>query len=94
VNPSFPIYIVSKGRWQSRLTSKALESMNIPYRIVIEKQEYDEYSKLISPEKILILPQEYLDSYDTCDDLGFTRSKGPGAARNFCWDHSIQEGHA
>jgi hypothetical protein len=94
VNPSFPIYIVSKGRWQSRLTSKALESMNVPYRIVIEKQEYDEYSKVINPEKILILPQEYLDNYDTCDELGATRSRGPGAARNFCWDHSIQEGHA
>jgi hypothetical protein len=36
----------------------------------------------------LILPQKYLDDYDTCDDLGETRSKGPGAARNYCIDHS------
>jgi len=34
-----------------------------------------------------------LDEYDTCDDLGFVRGKGPGAARNFAWQHSIDEGH-
>jgi len=93
MNPNFPIYIVSKGRWQSRLTSKALEGMNVPYSIVIEEQEYDQYAAVINPKKILILPKKYLEEYDTFDNLGFQRSKGPGAARNFCWDHSIENGH-
>ena len=37
INPKYPIYIVSKGRWESRLTSKILEKMNVPYKIVVEK---------------------------------------------------------
>ena len=91
-NPKYPIYIVSKTRWESRLTSKALEEMNVPYFIVVEEFQYQEYANVIDPAKILILPQKYLDEYDTCDDLGNTKSKGPGAARNFAWEHSISLG--
>jgi len=94
MNPNFPVYIVSKGRADSRLTSRALEFMKVPYSIVVEKQEYDEYTAVIDPSKILILPQKYLDEYDTFDTLGNTKSKGPGAARNFVWDHSIEAGFA
>jgi hypothetical protein len=89
MNPEYPIYIVSKGRWDTRLTSKALEKANIPYYIIIEKQEYQNYANVIDPKKILILPTEYQDKYDTCDDLGSSKSKGPGPARNFAWEHSI-----
>jgi len=87
----YPIYIVSKGRWNSRLTSKALEHMNVPYYIVVEANEFEEYANMIDSDKILILPQKYLDEYDTFDDI-LIGSKGPGAARNFCWDHSIENG--
>jgi hypothetical protein len=89
MNPEYPIYIVSKGRWDTRLTSKALEKANIPYYIIIEKQEYQDYANVIDPKKILILPTEYQDKYDTCDDLGSSKSKGPGPARNYAWEHSI-----
>lgn len=43
--PKYPIYVISKGRWESRLTAKSLEEINCPYRIVIEPQEFKEYSK-------------------------------------------------
>jgi hypothetical protein len=89
MNPDYPIYIVSKGRWESRLTSKALERMNVPYFIIIEEQEYDQYASVIDSQKILVLPRHYLENYDTFDNLGFIKSKGPGSARNFAWDHSI-----
>lgn len=92
MNPKYPIYIVSKSRWESRLTSKTLEKMKVFYYIVVEKSQYNDYASVISKDKILILPEKYLNDYDTCDDLGATRSKGPGAARNFCWDHSISLG--
>lgn len=94
MKPKFPIYIVSKGRWESRLTSKALESMNVPYYIVVEEQEYDNYAKVINKDKILILDKKYQKDYDTFDDLGMTKSVGPGAARNFVWEHSIANGHS
>jgi hypothetical protein len=92
MNPKYPVYIVSKGRWNNRHTSKALELMSVPYHIVVERQEYEKYASAIEPEKILILPPEYLESYDTCEKLGDSKSKGPGAARNFCWEHSIKNG--
>lgn len=92
MNPKHPIYIVSKKRADSRLTSKALERMNVPYYIVIEQSDFEDYSKVIDKSKILILPQKYIDDYDTCDDRGFEVGKGPGAARNFAWEHSISIG--
>ena len=86
------MYIVSKGRWETRYTSIALERLKIPYWIIVEDQEYDNYADVIHPDKILVLPQQYLDDYDTCDDLGDSKSKGPGSARNFAWQHAIDEG--
>ena len=92
MNPSYPVYIVSKGRWDTRHTSKALELMQVPYCIVVGQHEYDNYASVIDPDKVLVLPQKYLDEYDTCDELGDSKGKGPGAARNFVWDHSIKLG--
>lgn len=91
MNPKFPIYIVSKGRWDARLTSKALERMKVPYHIIIDEKEYKEYSNVIDKSKILIQPQKYYDDYDMFwkDDV---KTTGPGAARNFAWDHSIKNG--
>lgn len=81
MRPNYPVYIVSKGRWESRLTSKALEKMGVPYRIVIEPQEYDNYSAVINPEKILALP---------FSNLG----QGSIPARNWIWEHSIIDGYS
>ena len=93
MNPKYPIYIVSKGRWESRLTSKSLERMKVPYYIIVEEQEYEKYITTISKEKVLILPPEYQANYDVFnDDIGKGKGVGPGAARNFAWDHSIDLG--
>jgi len=94
VLPRWPIYIVSKGRADTRYTSRTLERMRVPYRVVIEAPEWDAYAAVIDPAKLLILDPAYQDAYDTCDDLGTTKSKGPGAARNFAWAHSLAAGHA
>jgi hypothetical protein len=79
VNTRYPIYIISKGRWELRLTSKSLEKMNIPYHIVVEPQEYDNYAAVIDPKKILTLP---------FSNLG----QGSIPARNWVWEHSIGQG--
>ena len=91
-NPQFPLYIPSKGRSESRLTSKALESMGVPYHIVIEEQEYEAYAEVIDPKKILILDKQYQDDYDTFDLDVKGKSKGSGPARNFIWDHAQKAG--
>lgn len=93
MNPQFPLYIVSKSRADTRLTSKSLEMMGVPYHIVVEEAQYQMYADVIDKSKILILDPKYQQNYDTCDDLGDIRSKGPGPARNFVWDHSIAAGY-
>ncbi len=90
--PRFPVYIISKGRWKRRPTSNVFESMGIPYYIVVEEQEYEKYSKVIKNGTVLILPQKYLDEYDTFWERAEDNKCGAGAARNFCWDHSIENG--
>ncbi len=75
----YPIYIISKGRAESRLTSKALDKMNTDYFIVIEEQEYDEYASVIDKSKILVLP---------FSNLG----QGSIPARNWVFENSIQRG--
>ena len=53
--------------------------MRVPYRIVIEPQEYNEYAGVINPAKILVLPFSNLGN-------------GSIPARNWVWEHSISEG--
>ena len=74
-NPKYPIYIISKGRSDTRHTSKTLERMNVPYFIVIEPQEYYDYECFIDKEKIKVLPFS-------------NHGKGSGPARNWCGDHA------
>jgi len=93
-SPRFPLYIVSKGRAETRHTARALEAIGVPYWIVVEQQERDVYAAVIEPSRVLVLDPAYQERYDTCDDLGTTKSKGPGPARNFVWDHAIASGAA
>jgi len=80
MNPKNPIFIISKGRADTRLTSKVLEKIKVPYHIVIESQEYNDYAAVIDPKKILVLP---------FSNLG----QGSIPARNWVWNYSIENGN-
>lgn len=77
----YPVYVISKGRAESRLTARALEAIKLPYRIVVEPQEVDQYAAFIDPVKILALP---------FSNLG----EGSIPARNWVWEHALSEGAA
>ena len=77
--PRFPVYVISKGRWERRQTVKTLEYIGCPYKIVVEPQEYYKYSEVINKDNILVLP---------FSNLG----KGSIPARNWVWEHSIMNG--
>lgn len=95
MNPEYPIYIISKGRWESRLTSKTFEELRIPYRIVIEESEYDQYAAVIDPKKILVLPKEFRANPEWARPDENSGLIGGGIpARNWVWEHSVKEGHA
>jgi len=77
VNPKYPIYVPTKGRWESRLTIKALERIGVLYKAVIEEQEFDQYAAVIDSKNIIILPH---------------RDKGLMVTRNWIWDHALESG--
>jgi len=105
MNPQFPYYIPTKGRYENgmRLTSKALDFMKVPHYLVVESQECEVYDRAIrdweketglkSYSTILELDPTYKNTYELCDNLGLSKSTGPGPARNFAWDHSIKNGY-
>lgn len=78
MNPEYPIYIISKGRAENCLTARELKKMNVPFRLVVEPQEYDQYKHIT--ENIIITPFSNLN-------------QGSIPVRNFVWEHSINEGH-
>jgi hypothetical protein len=77
MNPKYPIYIISKGRPNNCLTARELKAMKVPFYLVIEPQEYEQYKHIA--KDILILP---------FSNLGH----GSIPARNFVWEHSLANG--
>jgi len=71
--PKYPIFIPSKGRWESRQTAKAFDDMGVSYRIVVEPQQFDAYAAHIDPSRILVLPFS---------------DRGLVPTRNWIWDYA------
>jgi hypothetical protein len=93
MSPNAPVYIVSKGRWDYSFTSRVLDAMGLRHYVIVEEREQSAYRAALPPTAtVLVLDPEYLRRYETCDDHGDTKSKGPGAARNYAWDHSFEHG--
>ena len=72
MNPSYPVYIISKGRAGRCLTARELSAMRVPFRVVVEPQEVDDYAAVVGRERLLVLP---------FSNLG----KGSTPARNWVW---------
>ena len=51
----YPIYIPSKGRPQLNSTIRTLQKSSIPYRLVVEPQDYDSYCKVHGIENVVEL---------------------------------------
>ena len=77
MNPKYPVFIPSKGRYDSRLTIKAFEKLGVPYHVVVEPQEYDLYASRVDPDKIIVLPFS---------------DRGLVPTRNWIWDHALEMG--
>jgi len=78
----YPIYIPTKGRFDSRLTMSALDQMGVAYRIVIEDHELEQYKQVLPDDRILVLPWS-----KPSDNSQLVM------ARNWIKAHSISEGH-
>lgn len=83
VEPKYPIYVITKGRWEKTLTIDSLEDMKVNFYICVEPKEYENYSSnpRIDKNKILVLPENFSE-----------RGEGAVPVRNFCWEHSVSLG--
>ena len=77
MNPRYPVFIPTKGRWESRLTIRALEKIGVPYTAFVEAQEYDNYAAVIDPKNIHVLPHS---------------NQGLVVTRNYIWDYALSLG--
>lgn len=79
MNPEYPVYVISKGRFRTPLTSNALRKLGVPHAVVVEPQEASCYRSALPKTQVLELP---------FSNLG----QGSIPARNWVWEHSIQSG--
>ena len=75
----YPVYIVSKGRWENPQTAKLFIQDGIDFQILVEPQEYNNYCESLGEEYVTKLP---------FSNLGV----GSYPARNYAWEDSIKKG--
>ena len=73
--PRFPVFIPSKGRWQYCTTMKAMEKIGVPYKAVVEPQEYDLYAAQLGEKNLMVLPFLRLRAW-RCLDVGAAAALG------------------
>lgn len=76
MNPEYPVFVPTKGRYETPYTIKTLESKKIPYIAVVETQEFEQYRAVVKKGQILVLPHQ---------------NKGLTVTRNWIWDYAQQE---
>lgn len=79
MNPKYPIYVISKGRSKTCLTARELNMMKVPFYLVVEPDEYEEYKSVA--DNILVLPSNFSEL-----------DQGSIPVRNFVWEHSTKNG--
>lgn len=75
----YPIYIISKGRFDNPITASYFIKSGIDFLIAVEPQEAESYKKKLGEKRVLVLP---------FSNLGL----GSYPARNYCWEHAKGNG--
>jgi hypothetical protein len=76
-NPEYPIFIPTKGRWDTCLTFRALDKIGVPYTAFVEPQEFEQYAAVLPVMRIHTLPHS---------------DKGLVPTRNYIWDYAARLG--
>lgn len=74
----YPIFIPTKGRYDNPITIKMFKLHNIDFKIVIEKQEYEQYKKVVDKNQIIVVPH---------------KNEGLTVTRNWIWDYAEDKGY-
>jgi hypothetical protein len=73
----YPVFIPTKGRYSTPWTIRGLERIGVDFKIVIERQEYEQYAQVVDPSKILVVPHQ---------------NQGLTVTRNWIWDYAASLG--
>lgn len=74
----YPVFIPTKGRFNSPQTINMFKSHKIDFKIVIEQQEYSQYCKIVDKNNIIVVPHQ---------------NEGLTVTRNWIWDFAESEGY-
>lgn len=76
----YPVYVISKGRADCCLTARFLAKDGVPFSLVVEPQQRDQYVARFGGERVRVLP---------FSNLGL----GSIPARNWVWEDAKAAGH-
>lgn len=74
----YPIFIPTKGRYETPITINMFKRHKVDFKIVIEQQEYEKYLNVVNKEQILVVPHQ---------------NKGLTVTRNWIWDYAEMSGY-
>lgn len=74
MNPKYPVFLPTKGRYEMPLTIRAFEQIGVLFSPVVVPDEYDKYAAVVkSPSSIIVLPADI---------------HGLVPTRNWIWDYA------
>jgi len=80
MNPKYPVFLPTKGRYELRHTIRAFEHIGVPFYPVVVPAEYDQYAAVVQdPSRIIVLPADV---------------HGLVPTRNWIWDYAQSLGAA
>jgi hypothetical protein len=89
--PRDPIYIPSKGRYDVCITAKFLIEDDVPFYLVIEKQEYEAYAEHYDEKHLLVLPFSNRGSVIPARNWIKQHATELGAKRHWQFDDNIRQ---
>ena len=94
MNPKYPVYIISKGRSEKCLTARELNEMKVPYKIVVEPQEYNDYASIWGEGNLIRTPFSNLGNGSIpVRNFVLKLSRDAGDKRHWILDDNIEGFH-
>lgn len=78
----YPVYIISKGRFDNCLTAQYFLEDKVEFKLVVEPREYEDYAKHFDKDLLLKLPENMSD-----------KKLGGFPTRNWVWEHAKANKH-
>jgi hypothetical protein len=80
-HPTYPVYVISKGRATNCTTPRFLERDGVRFKLVVEPCEAAQYLQRFPAEQVLVAPEDF-----------HLRGLGGTPVRNYVWEHALASG--